>query len=143
MKNKSRYGPGKKICIENFKAWRVFLSLCSIECGCIDTFQVSPESIVYCPYCINRFCHMLSESSHWLIVIFRFSNFEGKMGFIGYIFVFRPCANARAAARSFSSGLPLLIPPMSFKGPNESHPLQQNSSTMVNPWLTSFSFRAA
>jgi len=59
-----------------------------------------------------------------------------------YALFFNPWANARAAARSFSSGLPLLIPPKSFRGPTVSHPLQQNSSTTRNPRLASFSFRA-
>jgi len=60
-----------------------------------------------------------------------------------YALFFNPWANARAAARSFSSGFPLLIPPKSFRGPTVSHPLQQNSSTITNPRLASFSFRAA
>jgi len=61
---------------------------------------------------------------------------------IVYPLFFSPWANARAAARSFSSGFPLLIPPKSFRGPTVSHPLQQNSSTTTNPRLASFSFRA-
>jgi len=61
----------------------------------------------------------------------------------GYMVFFNPCENARAAARSFSSGLPLLIPPKSLRGPTVSHPLQENSSAIEYPRFTSFSFRAA
>jgi hypothetical protein len=60
-----------------------------------------------------------------------------------YVLLFNPRANARAAARSFSSGFPLLIPPKIIRGPTVSHPLQKNSSITRNPRLAKISFKAA
>src|SRR5664280_1528653 len=58
-------------------------------------------------------------------------------------FSFNPRANTRAPSRSSSFGLPLFIPPKSFKGPTVSHPLQENSPVTEKPRFTSISFRAA
>ena len=68
----------KKSALKISKPGESSFPLCSIECSRIDAFQVSPESLLYYLYCITRFCHMLSESSDWLIGIFGFQMFKGK-----------------------------------------------------------------
>ena len=49
----------------------------------------------------------------------------------------RCAANAAACARSWSLGRPLLIPPMKPKGPNVSHPRQENEPITSKPFDSS------
>lgn len=64
-------------------------------------------------------------------------------GCVHEYFSFNPRAKTRASSRSSAFGLPLLVPPTSFRGPQVFHPLQENSPTTENPRFISSSFTVA
>jgi hypothetical protein len=95
------------------------------------TKKINKKSFFFCcrkkGACTRKvYMLMISEVVH--------SNYKPR------IFFFRFIANSSACLRSSLLGLPLFIPPNSFKKLFVLYPGQINSSTIMYPFASSFSF---